>query len=166
MLRSWPKLRPQNLEDLEGVVSVLDRVLIAIQDSGSGGELRDQNLSLTAKEKLPEEDIQAYKFWRVQNSEEDTFESLIQWLENKIQIMDEAKAEAGQISRRKNLKPSGKQDGKRDTPEVTARQVNRKSVLLKAVIKIIHHGRAKSLRSCQCLRKKRLLRALVVVSVV
>ena len=112
-LRSWPKLRPQNLEDLEGFVSVLDRVLIAIQDSGSGGELRDQNLSLTAKEKLPEEDIQAYKFWLVQNSEEDTFESLIQWLEIKIQIMDEAQEETGQIFRRKNPKPSDKQDEKR-----------------------------------------------------
>ena len=86
-LRSWRRLRFQNLEDLQGFIVVLDCALIAIQDRKS--------LNFTAKEKRLERDIQAYKFWLVQNNEEDTFESLIGWLEIKIQLIDETQEETG-----------------------------------------------------------------------
>lgn len=35
--------------------------MIALCDSGLGKELTGQNLNLTAKEKLPQEHVQAYK---------------------------------------------------------------------------------------------------------
>ena len=60
-LRNFRKVRPRNLEDMEEFQVLLERVLIATQDSGP---LHGQRLNLTAKEKLPEEDVQAYKYWR------------------------------------------------------------------------------------------------------
>ena len=61
-LRGWRKLRPGNLDDMEEFLAVLDRVQVSLQDSPEG-ELNGLSLSLTAKEKLCEEDVQAYKFW-------------------------------------------------------------------------------------------------------
>jgi hypothetical protein len=55
-LRNFRKIRPRNLEDMEEFQVLLERVLIATQDSGP---LYGQSLNLTAKEKLPEEDVQA-----------------------------------------------------------------------------------------------------------
>ena len=58
-LRGWRKLRSG---DMEESLAVLDREHVSLQDSPEG-ELNGQSLSLTAKEKLCEEDVQAYKFW-------------------------------------------------------------------------------------------------------
>ena len=52
---------PQVLEDMEEFQAMLERVMVALQDCGPGQELQGQSLNLTAKEKLPEEDVQAYK---------------------------------------------------------------------------------------------------------
>ena len=49
------------------------------------------NLNLTAKEKLSEEDVQAYKHWLIDHSLEDSFESLIQGVEIRVQIMEQAR---------------------------------------------------------------------------
>lgn len=90
-LRAWPKVRHQNLEDLEGFVDVLDRVLVSTKDRGLvRGDVTDQNLNLMAKEKLPEIGVQEYKMWLYENSKEDTFETLDHWVELRVQIMDEA----------------------------------------------------------------------------
>ena len=62
-LRAWPKLRAQNLEDLEEFVALLDRILISLRDGGAEVEMGGEHLNLTAKEKLTEKDIQAYKYW-------------------------------------------------------------------------------------------------------
>ena len=78
-LRGWRKLRPRHLEDMEDFLTVLDRVLIVVQDRGSG-ELSGLRLNLTAKEKMPEEDVQACKLWPFDRNEEDTFEALVQWV--------------------------------------------------------------------------------------
>ena len=59
-----------------------------------------------------------------------------------IRIMDKAKEETGQLSRKKNYKFRDKQTKKDNTPEVRTRQENQIGVLLKAVITIIHHERA------------------------
>ena len=67
-LRNFRKIRPRNLEDMEEFQVLLERVLIATQDSGP---LHGQSLNLTAKEKLPEEDVQAYKYWLMDHSRED-----------------------------------------------------------------------------------------------
>ena len=45
-LRGWPKVRRRNLEDLEEFLSILDKILVAIQDNV---ELKSQHLNLTAK---------------------------------------------------------------------------------------------------------------------
>ena len=63
-LRAWPKIRHRNFEDFEGFLTVLDRVLVNTKDRGLvRGQVTDQNLNLTAKEKLPESDVQEYKMW-------------------------------------------------------------------------------------------------------
>ena len=92
-LRNWPKVQLRNLEHMEGFQAVLERVMIAFQDSGPGRELQGQNLSLAAKEKLSEEDVQAYKYWLLDHSLEDNFESLVEWVELRVQIMEEAHEE-------------------------------------------------------------------------
>ena len=92
-LRGWPKVRPRNLEDMEEFQAVLERVMIALQDSGPGRELQGQNLNLTAKEKLAEEDVQAYKHWLLDRSLEDNFQTLVEWVELRVQIMEESKEE-------------------------------------------------------------------------
>ena len=90
-LRGWPKLRRRNLEDMEEFLTVLDKILVAVQDNV---ELKSQHLNLTAKEKLSEDDIQSYKYWLCEHDKEDCFEALVEWIEMKVRIMDEAKEEA------------------------------------------------------------------------
>lgn len=92
-LRGLQNVRSRNLEDMENFLVILERVLIALQDSGPGRDLTNQNLSLTAKEKLPQEDVQAYKYWLIEHSHEDTFETLIKWIEIRVQIMEESREE-------------------------------------------------------------------------
>ena len=46
------------MEDFQGI---LERVSIALKDCGPGQERQGHNLSLTAKEKLSEDDEQEYK---------------------------------------------------------------------------------------------------------
>ena len=92
-LRGWPKVRPRNLEDMENFLAVLERAMIALQDSMTGNDLQGQTLNLTAKEKLAEEDVQAYKYWLIDRSLVDTFETLVQWVETKVQVLEEAREE-------------------------------------------------------------------------
>jgi hypothetical protein len=101
-LRGLPKARRHNLPDMEELLSVLDRILIALQDGDIDGEMRSQHLNLTVKEKLPEEDIRAYKHWLHEHDEDDTFEKLVQWIEIRVQIMDEALEESGEFNKKKN----------------------------------------------------------------
>ena len=89
-LCNWPKLRSRHLKDVEEFQALLERILITVKDCGS---LQDQSLNLSAKEKLSEEDIQAYKFWFLDHSREDCFESLVQWVELKADVMEEARDE-------------------------------------------------------------------------
>lgn len=72
---------------------MLERVMVALQDCRPGQELQGQSLNLTGKEKLPEEDVQAYKHWIGDHSLEDNFESLVEWVELRVQIMEEAREE-------------------------------------------------------------------------
>ena len=90
-LRGWQKVRPRNLEDMENFQGILGRVWIALKDCGPGQELQRHNLNLTAKEKLSEEDVQAYKHWLIDHSLEDSFESLIEGVEIRVQIMEQAR---------------------------------------------------------------------------
>ena len=92
-LRTWPRVWPRNLRDMEEFQAILERVMIALQDSGPGRELQGRNLSLTAKEKLSEEDVQAYKYWLIDRSLEDNFESLVEWVERRVQIMEEVRCD-------------------------------------------------------------------------
>ncbi len=48
------KIRPKHLEDMEEFQALLERVLIATQDSGP---LQGKSLNFTAKEKLSEKDV-------------------------------------------------------------------------------------------------------------
>ncbi len=92
-LRDLPKVKLHNLKDMENFLLILDRVTIALQDSGPGKELTGQNLNLTAKEKLSQEDVQTYKYWLFEHSREDTFETLVEWVELRVRIMEEAEEE-------------------------------------------------------------------------
>ena len=78
---------------MEEFQTVLERVMIALQDSGPDRELQGQNLNLAAKEKLSEEDIQSYKYFLIDRALEDNFESLVEWVELRVQIMEKAKEE-------------------------------------------------------------------------
>ena len=75
---------------MEEFQALLERILISVKDCGS---LHDQSLNLSAKEKLSEEDIQAYKFWLMDHSRENCFESLVEWIELKAEVMEEAREE-------------------------------------------------------------------------
>ena len=92
-LRGWSQLRPNNLEDMEEFLALLDGVLVSLRESGRGAETNGQNLNLTAKEKLSAKDVEAYKYWLFERSERDTFQNLVSWLEMRVQIMDETKDE-------------------------------------------------------------------------
>ena len=93
-LKNWKRVQSKNLNELEEFLNVLDRTLIVLKDTGDKpGELFDQSLNLISKEKLPEEEIQRYKVWLIEHSKEDTFETLVRWLELRVQIMEEAKEE-------------------------------------------------------------------------
>ena len=76
-----------------------------MRDCGLEGELNGQSLNLTAKEKLSEEDVQTYKYWCFERQEEDNFESLVRWLEMRVQIMDEAREETGKYGNRRTNRP-------------------------------------------------------------
>ena len=102
-LRAWRKLRPRNLEDMEEFLAVLDRDLVSMRDCGLEGELNGQSLNLT--EKLSGEDVQTYKYWCFERQEEDNFESLVRWLEMRVQIMDEAWEETGEYVNRRTNRP-------------------------------------------------------------
>ena len=71
---------------MENFQGILERVVIALKDCGPDLELQGHNLSLTAKEKLPEDDVQASKHWLIDL--QDSFESLIEWAEIWVQIME------------------------------------------------------------------------------
>lgn len=76
---------------MENFQGILERVCIALKDCGPGQELQGHNLSLTAKEKVSEDDVQAYKHWLIDGSLEDSFESLLEWVEIRVLIiMEEA----------------------------------------------------------------------------
>ena len=92
-LRGWPKLRAHNLDDMEEFLALLDRVLVSLQDCGLDAAMSGQNLNLTAKEKLSANDVQAYKYWLREHNEKDTLETLVRWLEIRVEIMDETKEE-------------------------------------------------------------------------
>lgn len=100
-LCGWQKVRPRNLEDMENFQGILERVYIALKDCGPGQELQGHNLSLTAKEKLSEDDVQAYKHWLIDRSLEDSFESLLEWVEIRVLIMEEAREETGGFGKRR-----------------------------------------------------------------
>ena len=68
---------------------MLDRILVSLRDGGIEVEMGGEHLNLTAKEKLAEKDIQAYKYWLFERNVDDTFANLIEWLEMKVQILDE-----------------------------------------------------------------------------
>ena len=61
-LRALPKVRRHNLEELETLLSTVDRILVALQDDDHGDkEIRSQHLCLTVKEKLPVDYVRKYK---------------------------------------------------------------------------------------------------------
>ena len=107
-LRDFPKIKSRNLEEMENFLVTLERVMIALEDSGPGKELTGQNLNLTAKEKLSQQDVQAYKYWLIEHSREDTFGTLVEWVELRVQIMEEALEETSGLG----SKPEDKRDSR------------------------------------------------------
>ena len=126
-LRGWQKVRPRNLEDMENFQGVLERVLIALKDCGPGQELQGHNLTLTAKENLPEEDVQAYKYWVIDHSLEDSFESLVDWVELRVQVMEEAKEETSGYGKSKPDGSEGRRSSFRSDREICGRSFTTRS---------------------------------------
>ena len=104
-LRNWPKVRSRNLQDLEEFQVLLERILITVKD---GGSLQVQSLNLSAKEKLTEHDVQAYKYWLKDHAKEDCFESLVDWVELRVQIMGEAREEMEGFGRKNDERGKGR----------------------------------------------------------
>ena len=127
-LRGWRKLRPRHLEDMEDFLTVLDRVLIVLQDRGSG-ELSGQRLNLTAKEKMPEEDVQACKLWPFDRNEKDTFKALVRWVKMRVQIIDEAREETGELRGRKTGTFDERRDDRRRVKGFNASHKTRKCIV-------------------------------------
>ena len=103
-LRGLSKVRCHNLEDMEQLLAVIDRKLVALQDGDDNGELRGQHLGLTVKEKLPEEYVRKYKYWLHEQRNGDSFEKLVEWIDTMVQIMDEAREETGEFDKRRNAR--------------------------------------------------------------
>ena len=103
-LRALPKVKRHNLEDLENLLTILDRILVALRDDDPDGELRSQHLSLAVKEKLPEDYVRDYKYWLLEQTKRDCFETLVEWLETRVQIMEEAREETGDFQKRSDQK--------------------------------------------------------------
>ena len=96
-LRNWPKVRSRNLEYLEEFQALLERILVAMDDSAPEQE---QNLNSSVKGKLSEYNIQAYKYCLMNHARDDSFGSLVDWVELRVQVMDEAREETEGISKR------------------------------------------------------------------
>ena len=107
-LRGLAKIHRHHLTDLEELLAIVDRIRIALQDDDPDGEMKSQHLNLSVKEKIPEEDVRAYKYWLYEHSEADTFENLVQWIETRVHIMDEAMEATGEFNKKKNTKPDDK----------------------------------------------------------
>ena len=103
-LRALLKVKRHNLEDLDNLLTILDRILVALRDDDLDGELRSQHLSLAVKEKLPEDYVQDYKYWLLDQTKRDCFETLVEWLETRVQIMEEAREETGDFQKRSDQK--------------------------------------------------------------
>ena len=59
----------------------------------------------TLQRNLSGEDVQTYKYWCFERQEEDNFESLVRWLEMRVQIKDEAWEETGEYVNRRTNRP-------------------------------------------------------------
>ena len=55
--------------------------------------------------------MQAYKHWLIDHSLEDSFESLLEWVEIRVQIMEEAREETSGFGKRKHDGPEGQRNG-------------------------------------------------------
>ena len=94
---------------MEELLAVIDRILVALQDGDKYGEIKGQHFGLTVKEKLPEEYVREYKFWLHEQRNEDSLEKLAEWIDTRVQIMDEAKEETGEFDKRQHLKDGERQ---------------------------------------------------------
>lgn len=104
------------------------------------GKITDQNLNITAEEKPSESDVQEYKMWLYERGKEDMFEALVQWVEIRMQIMEEAKekSDAEIASRRTDGRLEDRYKN-RQTQVYTSQTRSQKSSLLLAK-KTIHLG--------------------------
>ena len=101
-------------------------------------ELQGHNLSLTAKEKLSEDDVEAYKHWLIDRSLEDSFEI-------RVLIMEEAREETSGFGERRFDGPLPREKNGFRGRTFTTRSKPRSCVA--HVSRITCHGFVKPLRS-------------------
>ena len=89
------------VKDLGYSVNAYERAKEKLEKKYGGERRHNLSLSLAAKEKLSEDDVQAYKHWLMDHSLEDCFDSLIDWVEIRVQIMEEAREETSGFAKRK-----------------------------------------------------------------
>ena len=107
-LRALPKVKRHHLEDLENLLTILDRILVALREDDPDGELKSNHLSLAVKEKLPEDYVRDYKYWLLEQTKQDRFENLVEWIETRVQIMEEAREETGDYQKRNDQRQDGR----------------------------------------------------------
>ena len=113
-LRGLSKVRRHNVEDMEELLAILDRILVALQEGDEDGEMEGQHLGLNVNEKLPEEYVREYKYWLHEQGENDTFEKLVEWIDTRVRIMDEAREDAGEFDKRRNQRKKGERRHNRE----------------------------------------------------
>ena len=137
---------------MENFQGILERASIALKDCGPGQELQGHNLSLTAKEKLSEDDVQAYKHWLIDHSLEDSFESLIDWVEIWFKSW-KRQGKRRMVSENENLMGHGQMEvemvfeATESVAEPLPPNQSQEVVWLTHVSRTIHHGSAKPLKS-------------------
>ena len=120
-LCNCPKVRYRNLHDLEQFQALLERILITTNGCGS---LQDQSLNLSANEKLTEQDVQSYKHWLLHYARQDCFESLVDWVELRVQMMEESREDTEGIGRRNDEQSNRNRDKRQRSRGFSTRSSN------------------------------------------
>lgn len=121
---------------MEEFQALLERIFITINNRES---LQDQSLNLSAKEKLTERDVPAYKYCLTYYARKDCFE-LVDWVELRVQVMAETREETEGFD-----KKTGERRNKNRYKRPRFRGFNKRSsgrncIVIAHVNKTIHHG--------------------------
>ena len=108
MLRLLGCLSGKARETVKDLGFSIYRILVALREDDPDGELKSNHLSLAVKEKLPEDYVRDYKYWLLEQTKQDRFENLVEWIETRVRIMEEAREETGDYQKRNDQRQDGR----------------------------------------------------------